>query len=534
MLKVLIVDDEPSVRSRLRKAVKWHELGFDLVGEASDGEEGLEMFKSTDPDIIITDIRMPVFSGLELVQQVKNVSSDINFIVISGYDDFKYAQKALKFGVKDYLLKPIDERELTAALLRIKEETQQRFKLATQMKQAERLSTQELMADLVYNRRRLQPEELDVLLGRPVAECRFGIMVAEMDELLGDGLDDEVELAGKTEVRKALDDWIQRRTESGGIWIDERNDRFALMYIFGTDASDSDLYKEADGLREHVDCTCGQSVTIGVSGVVREPIELAGAYRAARAAIEGKFILGSNRIIVLDDILQTSGGLTWETLTNWDPTELLEAIEYYDRSAVLTQCSALFNILKKNGNSFELVETLMIENLMRIGRMVTTKHGDVTQIVGEHFRIDRLFQKNGLPELEAWFTGLCVKASDYMLELRQNRVRRVSDRMIEIIKERYAEEITLKSLAGVVYMNPVYLGQLFKHETGKSFNEYVTDIRIKQAINLLAETDLHVYEIAEKVGYSAPNQFYLSFKKKIGCNPIEYRSRIRGLDTGRI
>lgn len=528
MLKVLIVDDEPSIRARLRKMIPWDDLGLIVAGEASDGEEGYDLALSLKPNIIITDIRMPVYSGLELVGKVKNVVSDIKFIIISGYNDFNYAKTALKFGVKDYLLKPVDEKELTALLSRIKDETEQELKLVSSIDEARKFTKQAMLSNMINNHRPPQPEQVQELFGKQSKTRCLGVMIVEIDNLLSDAYEDEELSASKDRLLSVIENWSFFNSESKCLGLDERNDRFTVIVPVDEDTNMIGFHAEADRLREHILQNCGVTVTIGIGGIESDPKDIPGLYQMAKTAVEGKFILGNNRIITLAEIMQLNKEFSWGALANLDRSALLEAIEYHNTDLILEKCALMFQLFKDESVAPHLIESILIENLVGIGRMIAKKNGDVTQIVGDHFRIDRLFQRLAFSEIEHWFLKICLKVADYMQQLRQGRIRRVSDKIIELIHERLHEEITLKSLAATVYMNPVYLGQVFKNETGSTFNEYLTEVRIKKAITLLADTDLHIYEIAEQVGYGAPNQFYASFKRKMGCNPSEYRVRIRG------
>ena len=136
MLKVVLADDEKKILLLLQKLIDWERLGYEIVGTANDGLRALELVRELHPDLLITDVRMPGCSGIELIQQAKELQPDLHFIIISGYRQFEYAQNALKYGVEDYLLKPLKKEELTGILMRLSDKLGEEAALEFQLKRS--------------------------------------------------------------------------------------------------------------------------------------------------------------------------------------------------------------------------------------------------------------------------------------------------------------------------------------------------------------------------------------------------------------
>jgi two-component system, response regulator YesN len=525
MLKVLIVDDEPGVRKRLRNVIKWEDYGFTIVGEGCDGEEGLSMALLHKPDLLITDIRMPVFSGLELTKKVKAVINEIYIVVLSGFSDFEYAHEAIKYGVKDYLLKPIDEDELIKLLYIIKQEIEVKAEAHRKLNNAKKILKQKLVRDMINNRNKLNSSEISKELELEFNNRCFTVFTIEIDDfenfILEKGEEDAFAL--RERVLSIIEDNLN--LNKNGILLEDNLQRFIVFRVLERKNESINFLKAtAQNIKTVIEGCIYKTITVGIGKPINDLSKIQNCFKQAKDCIESKFVLGKNRVITFEDINQTSVRTEWNIILEWDKQKLYEAIENKRTEDVISVVSQLFSILRAKKSNTDFISSIIIENFIGIVRIITEKKGDVFKIVDENFIIEKhIRNQQTLDELEVWFKSTCLKAAEYIFLLRNNRPRKVSDRVVEIIKNNYFEDITLKSIAGIIYMSPVYLGHLFKNDIGKSFNDYLTEVRIQKATKLLLDTDLPIYEIAEKVGYNAAGNFYAAFKKLERCNPMDYR-----------
>lgn len=531
MFRVLIVDDEPAIRHRLRNAIEWKKNGFEIAGEASDGEEALALVQDLKPEVVITDIRMPVINGLELAKRIKKLSPELHIVILSGYSDFEYAQEAIKYGVEEYLLKPVEENELEIVLGKIKNNIEDKMKMTNYLSEANYALREKLITDILYKRVKGDVFEQGKELGLDFNKTYIGLLLVEIDDfdlLIINRNDDEVQEI-KILVKSAIEEMI--RNHNNWIVLEEGENRYIVFSILYYTADHSEeMMAAAERIRTYIKKILNSTVTIGLGSPVADPALVFGCFKEAKACLEGKFLLGKNRILTINDIILSNDDNSWNKVFGWDRNNLYEAIENNDQENVHEIIVQLFNLIKNEKLSITVTNSVIVENLVTISRMVKKIEGDLNQIFGENFNIELFLKKTlTLEELMDWFMCICIKAADYILKVRKNRPKKISERVMEIIDNQFGEDLSLRSLSKIIYMSPVYLGQVFKNETGKSFNDYLTEIRIKNSKKMLIETDLHIYEISEKVGYQAPSNFFAAFKKIEACSPLDYRKRIMGI-----
>jgi len=348
LIRLLIVDDEPFFVEGLKILIDWQLYGFNLVGCAYNGEQALDLIKELKPQVVLTDLRMPEIEGLELIRIcVKEMQLNIKFIIISGYDDFEYAQKAMKFGVNHYVLKPIDEDNLIAAL---------------------------------------------------------------------------------NEIKESLD-------------------------------------RETSGL-------------LNIS--IDEPFLI----RIVKAISENDTITIENEF---DEI----------------------KIKLSSSQNYRVQARAVLNII-----------------LAEIVKILHELGADTGEILDDHpknhFDDDITFD-----QINDLIYSFCSKSAQKISEVKRRQTKKLVTDIEKYISQNYKENLSLKKLAQVFYLNPVYLGQLFSKHFNVFFNDYLTQKRIDEAKKLLRSTDLKVYEIAEMVGFPNVDYFISKFKKRTNSTPLKYRSEVK-------
>lgn len=504
MWSVMLVDDEPAVVEGLRDHVDWVSFGAEVGGVAYNGREALALFERLKPNIVITDIYMPGMDGLELMEAIRTRAPHTAFVILSGYDTFEYAQRSLRFGAVDYLLKPATLDEITA------------------------------------------------VIGKAVQHCRDSVLRRRLEEelpclreyfllrlLRNDGNAEEAQFLGLSALLEgpfsvALVSLERPRETSEADW--------QMMRLFARDAATGDgvyalphwgsempvvLHRPADAsgwcraLLEKLQAGCAATVTIGLS---RSAPTVREAYAQAREALGYKEILGTGRLISGDRVTLEADMLPAYPLEQ--NRSLLEAIRYGDAGEVSRQVRELYRSLKKAPASYVRGVSLELYGL------AATAMSERGQAMEELCPLEQFWTGVGTAspeEVGAWVEDRLCEVAGRLNVRRETRHNRVLKELEVLIAARYAEDLTLESLAKSVYLSRTYVAWLFKQLKGCSFLEYLTRFRMEKAKELLVATDRSVCDIAEQVGYKNAAYFSRIFREHFGQMPSELR---RGLPVG--
>ena len=536
MYKVLIVDDEYYVITLIRHLVNWQELGMEVVGEASDGIEALEKIQTCQPDIVVVDICMPEIDGITLIQQIREINKKLRFIVISGHQKFEYAKSVIQYNVEDYLLKPIDKEELEAILLRVKGRLEQEHTKQQEQEKKDRkllTTTQQLREYFLtllrerkinwsYENEQVMQEKyhLDfsytfyrfVLLELHIKEVRMNVELAEdslneiqtyLESALVNLPFKMIFTKQKTQILCMLNyDATKKEStlEAFHLWKEELDYRFRkfqavyLTIVVGEEFCDwQKCYKELDT----------------VEGALKAKI-LLGCGRLYKASLLRRQA-GRPRVVI--DTAQAEALQSY--MEDWNENKIkmflsnqLYGAENYkeEDSLILHQVSLdilriFYSYLQKSEayhEEFEELEALWEQHFARC-----TSISDI---------------KNHLYQLFEEYTKC------YLLEGQAGEnpaIRRAK----KYIAKHYSEEITLARVAQEVNLSRVYFSILFKKETGRNFQEYVSSYRVDIAKELLKNIQYNINEIAEKAGFREGRYFSKVFKKLVGITPGEYRKR---------
>jgi len=538
-MKLLIADDEALIRDGIRNCIDWGRYGIDIVGAADNGLAALGMLEREPADILVTDIRMPKMDGIELSKEAKKRYPNIKIIILSGYEEFEFAQQALELSVMKYLLKPFTRPELEAAIVQAKEEVES-------MRQAERrlyVTMEQLRRSLPLLRDRylndwvsgrLPPGDISGKLQSVDVEPgagRYAVAVTVIDDAgpdaaTGSDLGALRAVDGGADLRSVLllEDVAERLKEAGsGVAFQGRQGEIVAVLSGLADADG--LYAFAERIREQARADYGLTVSVCLGGLKEHPAEVAQSYREAVEAIDYRFLVGPDSVVPYDFI-------HWREPEDWPgiPGEFADrmasAIRTGREDLVRAELDRLFDMLKKlqsrghadikvNATEFTAgVLTLVISSGSRLKEMYGKEYNPYAAIM-EARTIDGLAR-----ELESLFLDL----SRYVRDRRGDRKRRVVEQALEYVHANYSrEELSFQQLSEYLEMNPTYLSKLFKQETGTTFTDYLTKVRLDRAKRDLRATSLRVSEIAYSVGFRDPFYFSTLFKKHTGLNPTEFR-----------
>lgn len=535
---LLIVDDEWEIREGLRRNFSWGDYGITGVITADDGDTALELARLREPDLILSDIRMKRMSGLEFIEQYASERADgWKAIVVSGYDDFEMVRGAMKLGAMDYLLKPINTADLGDILARTIDQLQKEKRdrdnemlLQSHVQSALPKMREEVLRELVefrYNAyretriaHRLRTLELNWLL-----EERLALLLIEVDDLKAvESLNERslILFGIGNVVRQTLEEDCPYRSV---LYADAKN-RWVLL-LECPNASRLEVYKDLGQLFiRRIHQYVKVNVSLALSSTMACASGLNAIYTETEEILEQKAVYGGNRLLT---------GSGWESEAEQDnpsirqPAEVLDLIRYGTDDEIRAAMEPFV----------EMVQSWSFSQIRDIQQRIFEWLFDLFKKAWQHGWTDRTWERNPMAiweRLEQYDTlgSLKEQAEQFLLTVAAGfRTQSVSPCQIiqgaeKFIRSRYAEGLTLQSVAEEVHVTPVWLSKLFKKETGKTFLEYLTDIRVERAKRMLDEVQYKIYEVSAEVGYKDPVHFTKLFKKQTGHTPKEYR-RLRGI-----
>ncbi len=506
MLKVYIADDEEAVRQGLKKIIDWQSLDFEVCGEAADGLSAYHDIIKLNPHLVLLDIRMPKMQGLELAKGLRENNFEGSIIILSGYSEFRYAQEAIKFDVKYYLTKPIDEEELHSCVLEIKQLILEQETHNEHMYYYQEKASDKILEDIIKLGIDLTEENIATLDDLGLTSEKYQILILDSEEKNKDPyliLLKRLNLPYSTNILK-------------NILVDGIN----TVLLKNSEAIDS--FKSYASSHKQED---GASFFIAMGPVVSSINEINLSYKSAKAIAEKRFFLNKEIHIASGDDLAPSEKAV-NSFSALDSKELGKRL--YDLIAFFkkTECEQFLSGLKvdilNSRNSVDSLKSVLAGMYIFI----------VQEIKKTYVNYDAEFLTNA--EIIQWFHS-CDYLQDIIdfLKLESKRLIRIIggyssesivDEIAEYVKHHYGSDVKLKTLAPKFGYNSSYLGKIFSKKTGISFNDYLHKIRTEKAKELLLNKKYKIYEISSLVGYKNVDYFHLKFKQHEGTTPNEYRT----------
>lgn len=522
MHKVILVDDENFFRKGLRSLIDWEACGFRVAGEAANGEDALGLIDEVNPELVITDIRMPVLDGIGLIKHVMQKEGyHPKFIIISGHSDFKYAQQAVRYGVHDFILKPIDQEEIEETLQSLSNTiTEQKLVFERNIE----IKKVVLLDNLIYGK--VNEEDADTfsreLSLSSAAEYYYLILeVNGLPESLSESAPDyQVEEKITTIMRDICD-------PHEGVFIQElEQGSYGLLipstYLHHFQMQISHFVNWMNGL---LTSNMTQAITFYIGPAVTELHLLKNSFEAAKNAREYKYVYEDKNIILSKDI-ENNQSITYTELEDSYYHLLMEQIEENTTMAIMETIDKIFLQFASKKMAQVAVKASINRFVHAILKIIKNMEGEVSKL--KKFRTMLQLQNYNLTlqQLRKQFLEFVLESKEMITILRKQSSDGEAHKIKQFVDSHYTENISLKSIAAKFYMNPVYLGQLFKKTYGIYFKDYLLQVRIKEAKKLLRQSELKIYEIAEKVGFNNTDYFVTMFGKFEKLTPSEYRNKL--------
>lgn len=538
MLKMIIADDEAIVRRGLKNIICWEGFGIEIIAEATDGQEAFELCQELHPDILFTDIRMPLLDGLEVAMKLKELGSGIRVVIISGAQDFNYAKTAIDINVEGYVLKPVDMNKLNDVFKnvvnRIKLEMNQKsemIQLKQQLHEHFPVIREKFLRNLIFgtygNELEIQKKIQYFKIPFQVDESLL-VSVLQIDDYskITENTSEEDKQLLSFSISNIAEEIMTNYNAGVNFCIDETE--FVLIYNLNTHVNG----KYTEICEEIVSCLnkfLGISVSIGIGRPVNRISSVNLSYKDARTALQYKFYTGKNSILDINDI-NIINDISMENINSSDlyenESQLMNFIKLGDSESISKILGDLFNKMYLNRNiPVEYVQRICVEMVSLVSRTAQDLGKSLDSIVDKQSVIlETIYKIENAYDLKSYITTIFIKVTEYFSDKYNQKNAKVINRVREIIENRYNEDISVARISEEIYLTPNYISMIFKQEMKETITEYITKVRMEQAKKLIKTTDLRILEIAEKVGYEDPHYFSKAFKKHTGIHPKMYRS----------
>lgn len=513
MNKVFIVDDDYYVRKGLLELIDWIGCDYQICGEADNGEDAIELIKETKPDLVVTDIRMPVLDGLDLIKSIVDLSDfDTNFIIISGYNDFKYAQRALRYGVHDFILKPIDKAEFEVTLKRLSKEINKRKK--DDKKREKRIAISTLEQVLVG---KVEPsddiEYMKRLKLSNVSEIRY--MIIEVNNLTIDPSEVIEVIQKEIEFITQCDHLLIKKHERSSFGLLISNKQLRLF--------NNNVGRFSLRFQQELERKLNHKVSIYIGKVVEHSYAIKESYQSTRELLQFKYTASANEPINYEELQAVK--INYIKLDQSFFDQLMEYVIEKKTDAIIENIDQMIDEFRTKMFARDAVKTTINRCVHEVIRLIKMREGDEHQLSHLQFMLSWDEKPLTLDQIKAVFSLFVLEGSEYIFKLNQDQGKGSIYRVKEYIEAHYNESLTLRSIADKFYMNPAYLGQLFKKTYGIYFRDYFRQVRINAAKKKLRQTDMRVYEIADDIGFDNADYFITQFRKEVGMTPMNYRNK---------
>ena len=535
MYSILLVDDEQYIRQSIIELVQWEKKGFYILGEASNGEEALELMEKNVPDILITDIRMPVMDGIELSRRIREKHPSVKIVFLSGHDDFDYAVSGIKLNIIEYLLKPISINDLELMLEQVHEVLDDEKREANDLK---RIETEYLenfqgikmsfLVSLITDNYKEVPE---LEIKKLIKTYRLNLK-GDRNVLLNVNIDKSTLKKGQTEnhdlemMKFSLANVIRRISKkylNGEVFNFTSN----IVVMLSDSKENIDLYKDiiVKEISESTKKLFHFSVGIGVSEEYDSLSGAKSAFQSSISALNYGLIMKKNKEVYISDI--ETIGLEKMIFDEANETKLISLIKIGSKKELSGFIDELFKGFN-NDNQTHLQIFLMelyVSVLKAYKSVIPIYDTDMLQRIQ---MISDIHHYQEIEEIREWFKEFCLTVIESIQSQRKKKTDSLAKKSYDYLVDHYKDPtLSLKSVSKQMAISPSYFSSLFKKENGISFTHALIKIRMEKAKEYLLTTDCKIVEVALASGYTDQHYFSYCFKKYFGESPNKIRETFK-------
>lgn len=524
MLKILIVDDEFYFRQYLKTCIDWESLDCQIIGEASDGEEGLKLLEELSPDLVLLDVNMPRIDGIEFSKKIFEEQKETVLVILSGHSEFQYAQKAMKYGVKSYLLKPLDEEELCLTVQelgkRVQEKKIYRKKLENLEKEQNSLLEETLVNELIHGR------------------CSKNSLLDEYANFIVLAL----EILGN--------EWKQWTKEETDLWfyavknvVREIIPKRISMY-FGWDAYGRMIcilqhQKSFETLEDRIRVWAAKwtgfickhfpfKMSAGIGSSVKESRKIQDSYKQAVFSLKNKFVINEEHVFAYG---KAKTAVTSNTLINSEKrSKILIYLRQGDLKNEEKELMQIFQKGRLKSISYDMLQCHCTELIFLCLEYLEERELSVEKIFpNSSFPLQILERIHTFEDAETEIIAFYRTVFGYMKNMHNTKTQIQMEDIKEYIGDNFQNaELKIIDISNNFHLNYHYLCHSFKQQTGMTLNQYITWVRIEEAKKKIEEGICNLTLLAEQVGYSDLGYFGKCFKKQVGISPSRYLKQMTG------
>ncbi|MFC3799682.1 response regulator [Cohnella sp. GCM10012308] len=518
MYRILLVDDEKLELEAIANYVRWADMGIAVADTAKNGREALQKMSVCKPDIILTDVRMPVMDGLEFARKAKQLDKHVKIVFLSGHDEFQYIKAALAVEAVGYLLKPVDHEELAAVMQRVIRKCEEDNQLLGSAEGLKEKLVRSLAFESDPDSRREWIQKIE-RLPRPLPlSGRYAIAYASIHA--------KTPGTRPAELFADIQRELARQGERHYAWyLDE--ERFCAIYYPEPTALPGERNEAAAfwlALSDAFKARGTAALSVGLSGEGRHLIELHDRFEEAKLAHSSRFYDGGRAVYAY-------GPFESPRMPTVDPAAAAAGIGAAISHARLDDIDRLVAGFLAPYAANRTPREMIVSDTAHLLSELERHYAPLLEATeGARERQEAnwktMLEPDSLAELRAQLCDWC-RALAGMIEAReQDKHMPIVQRVMESIDVRYSQSLTVEQLAAEVYLSPNYIRTLFKEKSGETILEYLTKVRIKRAAELLKDRSLRVHEISKAVGYENVSYFCALFQKHRGVTPNDYRKKL--------
>ncbi len=523
MLKVLLVDDEYFILQGLMLLIDWEAEGYEIAATAANGQEALEYLREHRVDLVITDIAMPVMTGLELMEAVHSEGvSEAAFVILSGYSDFSFARQALRDGCMDYLLKPVKKEDLQNLLRKFNHMSQSQ----KQEQQNQRQFEDAYMARNIIALLLGKHDDYNLGYVKDHMKLSGGIRYIEIEYCSLEDVDAE-EGEARILQRRLYQMCRQILKEDGAHCIfDASQDSVSygvgLIYCdYMAQEAGTDEAEYLSQLHRNLELLAGGEIRMLAGKKVSDITLLSQSYGTACMLRSLEAFHKKKPIYYYEAEIQVRQGGIALCKENLDA--LIAAVEQNDPMEIRKGVDALFARMQQSNMAGDSVNLNINYLLFQLVHLASELDDEADQEEILHFISASSFEEGIMRGSSRHLTRFACEYAEYLMQLRRNVSSGVLQEIEKEIRKNYAENLTLRDLGKKYYVNSSYLGQIFRKKYGQSFKDYLNNYRIAEASKQLLNTDKKIGQIAEDVGYRDGDYFIRKFIEVKGCTPSRFR-----------
>lgn len=530
MYSIIVVEDEKDMRKAIIDIIEWDKLGFELVGQTGNGQEALALTHELAPDVILTDIKMPFMDGITLAQRVREINPVTKIVILSGFNDFDFAISAIKLNVIDYLLKPISAKELTKTLMSIKiklDEERQKIRNISLTKIGSEQGREMLRTNFLIS---MIAEEWEQEENPAYLVSRYGLgLTGEKNILFVISFDTATMNQSKVPLddRELLKFSVASTVASiSAKYISSEVFTYGQLIVGILSDTSENINSYSDILinevHQSIKLFYGFSATIGVSDSFNDLSESRMAYSTARSAVHYRRIMGDGKVIYLSDVEKNREFIP--VLGEDRDIQLRSILKAGSKEELEEFIDQLFDEMAYHKVGPENYRICIIEIYASVLRAL--KSTSETNLREDIAIRDYVF--NVRPDKQQkWLLSVCRQAMDVLQNQQKTSAGMFVENGYDYMMKNYSDPfISLKAVSEYLHISSSYFSAIFKKSTGNSFTDALIKIRMDNAKEMLLTSNLRIFEIAEKSGYSDQHYFSYCFKKYYGQSPNDMRSSL--------